>query len=347
MASMMKRLRYPIRALLPDQGGAVLAVIAAAMPILCGATALGVETGLWYMDKRALQTAADAAALSGAFERVRGNPTGLRDAAEREAVRNGFAVGSSNQLTINNPPTAGSLAGETTAVEVVLARPHPTLFASLFLDGPVTIAARAVAAVDVTGEACVLALDGSASAAFLGQGSTTVNMPGCTMASNSASNSAIQISGSATVIAHSLWTVGGVVISGSSETTLERPATQHAWALHDPMADMAVPSFVGCDYMSPNLNSTQTFPPAMPASGQVVICGDMNFGSQADVTLLPGVYIIDGGDFMASAGSRVRCDCPDPEDGVTFILTSSGDFRQVGIVHINGGAEVELKAPAS
>src|SRR4051794_6231548 len=117
--------------LVRDRRGALLATTAAALPVIAGFAGLGIETGMWYSDKRDLQTAADAAALSGAFERVRDNPNGLQSAARHEAQRNGFALVSANTIAVNNPPQSGSRAGDTKAVEVVLTRPHSLLFSKL------------------------------------------------------------------------------------------------------------------------------------------------------------------------------------------------------------------------
>ena len=72
---------------------------AASITALIGFTGLGVETGLWYAMKRQNQSAADVAALSGAFELLAGQSNGLSqntvypdicNLAERDAARNNF-----------------------------------------------------------------------------------------------------------------------------------------------------------------------------------------------------------------------------------------------------------------
>jgi hypothetical protein len=297
---------------------------------------------MWYSDKRDLQTASDAAALSGAFERVRGNAAGLQSAARYEAQRNGFAMAASNTIAVNNPPISGASAGETTAVEVVLTRDHPLLLTSLLASSNVTIAARSVAAVEVTGEACVLALDPTAAAAVNNQGSTNVDMSGCVMAANSNAADAIQITGSATVAAYSLWTVGQISTgSGSPNITLERPPTSNAWALEDPWADVAIPGYTACTYTNFKTTSGQavTIDPG-------VYCGGINATAQSVVTMNPGTYIINRGDFSVGGQTTVQCSCPGPEDGVTIILTSAGDPGDIGQVDIAAGANVQLRAPS-
>jgi hypothetical protein len=327
-----------IKQFIHDRRGALLATTAAALPVVVGFAGLGVEVGMWYSDKRDLQTAADAAALSGAFERVRGNPSKLQSAATNEATRNGFLVGGDNTIAVNNPPLSGSRAADTKAVEVVLTRPHGLLFAKLFLANDVTIAARSTAAVSTTGEACVLALDRTANRALQNTGSSTVQMQGCVMASNSVAADAIYLSGSTTVNAYSLWTTGGIDNSGgSAAVTLARPATTHAWDLEDPLAGFDPGPVPPCN--------PSNDPSKVPKSGLIpngMWCGGMTIGSSANVKM-KGTYWIADGDFTINAGATIGCDCPNETDGVTIILTK----KTVSYAHIkiNGNADVQLRAP--
>ena len=84
-----------LRRLLVDRRGAVAVIVALAATALIGFTALGVETGLWYTIKRQNQSAADVAALSGAYERTAGKAySDICAEAENEAAANGFTFNS-------------------------------------------------------------------------------------------------------------------------------------------------------------------------------------------------------------------------------------------------------------
>jgi hypothetical protein len=225
---------------------------------LIGFTGLGVETGLWYAIKRQNQSAADVAALSGAFELLAGQGSGLSATqvypnicgfAQRDATRNGFTFASftcptstpactspsSGQMCANNPPVLGGpgVLGNTNAVEVILAQQQNALFASLYLAN-VTIDTRAVAVISVLDQACVLALDPSASNAILIKGNPTLNMPNCSIVADSTSSSAIHLQGSASIIADTLVTAGGVDTTGNPSFTLNKPAQTHAPKVLDP-----------------------------------------------------------------------------------------------------------------
>ena len=63
---MRPRLRDIARLFLADRRGAIAAMTAVLATTLVGFGGLAAETAFWYAQKRALQTQADAAALSGA-----------------------------------------------------------------------------------------------------------------------------------------------------------------------------------------------------------------------------------------------------------------------------------------
>ena len=68
--------RELLQRLFRDGRGAAAILAALAFTVLIGFTALGVETGLWYATKRQDQSAADAAALAGAYEIAAGQADG-------------------------------------------------------------------------------------------------------------------------------------------------------------------------------------------------------------------------------------------------------------------------------
>lgn len=324
-----------------DRSGALMVTYALILPFLLGVVGLGIESGIWYASKRNIQTQTDGAATAGAYERRRGNPglTEVSAAALREALRNGFVNAAPNSIVINNPPTSGPSAGNQASVEVIISEQREPLFSSLFLN-QLSVKARSVATVETEGTACVLALDPSASSAIMNSGNPTILMDGCVMAANSNDSSAISISGSAIIDADSLWTAGDISIGGSASVTLGSAPTINAWPLQDPYDSVTIPTLDPCDHTSQTYASeTTTIDPG-------VYCDGITFGTNAIITLNPGTYYIDEGNVKINASAVLRCSCPNPEDGVTFVLTSSdGDAGDIGTLTINGGADVILRAP--
>ncbi|HXV25370.1 MAG TPA: hypothetical protein VED46_14045 [Alphaproteobacteria bacterium] len=324
-----------------EQSGSTLALFAFALPSLLGVSAIGVEAGLWYVSKRAIQTQADAGALGGAFAKVWGrSDTEVEAAAVKEAQRNGYAGGASESIDPNTPPTYGPYAGEDDAVEVMIYRQHDTmLFAAIVPDDFLTVSTRAVAGIVPTGKACVLALDETSPQALTNSGNTTVNA-NCAIASNSTDDQAAFFTGSADVDVQTVWAVGDLLTQGNNVnlTTADPPITK-TWPLEDPFAGTPIDIPPGACNSSTWTGVATKFP------GKY--CNGITVNSSAVINLMPGTYYIDQGNLQVNGGATVTCtSCAPGGEGVTFVLTSSGSVNNIGTVQLNGTSEVTLNAPA-
>jgi hypothetical protein len=321
-----------LRRLLRQDGGNTLLIVAASMPAVMMSLGLGVEGGMMYLLRRQAQTAADAAAISGGMELVRGHHDTVASAGKTASANNGFTHGGTVTVVVQNPPEQGTYAADPAAVEAIVSRPHPLLFSSLFNTVDPLISARAVAKVHVAGEACVLALRVGATRGVETSGSASVNLQGCTLAANTNSTSALYMSGSGILHAESLWSAGGIYISGSSSTQFEQPPMEYMWALPDPYASLSIPAGGSCTTNNASYSGqTVTINPG-------VYCGGISFGSGANVTLNPGTYYVRDGNFDVKAQAAVQ------GTGVTIILTGT-TASTVGAVDINANTDVTLSAP--
>lgn len=319
--------------LLRNEAGMGVVGVGLAMPALLGVTGLGVEVGLWYKQKHELQLAADAGALAAAYELARSNEGGITAVALTQAQKNGFSIASGTIAVAPN------ISGGTGSVAVTLTRQATRLLSALFLDDDFAIAASATASVQVTGDACVLALDPALGKALDIQGSTILDMPSCTLAANSSSATAVTVSGSATLTAASLWAHGGTDIGGSAQVTLPNGRLDHMWMIGDPYGALTIPAIGSCTYTNKSYsNVTVTISPG-------VYCSGLSFGSQSVVTLQPGVYYVLDGDLSVGAQAKLRCNCVGMQ-GVTFVLTTKTNVAKIGQVKINGGSDVQLTAPS-
>lgn len=330
------RIRAALRALLRDRKGGMTTLLALGTPLVVGAAGIGVETGLWYMTKRQAQTAADSAAVAGAIQITRGQPGLVTQSALADAARNGFPNTAPSAVAINHPPQSGSHRGNAATVEAIVSRQMNLLFASFFLSEATTVQARAVAGVQGNGNACILALDPTASGAVTNSGTTTVNSANCIVAANSRSPTAISAGGNSTLVASTLWTVGGYGQSGNSTLMLTSTPHTNMWPLADPFARTAVPVNPGACRPA---NAGRVQGTAALAPG-VYCTGGINVAAHASVTLQPGTYHVVGADFTVNAGAIVRCECWAVGSGVTIVLSNGGT------VTIKGGADVELQAPS-
>ena len=287
--------RLPVVALilrlLHDRRGVSVVLLAIAFPVVIGFTALGVEAGLWYALQRQDQTAADAAALSGAYERAAGQAySDICALVERDAASNGFPFQSytcpnsspgctspsSGQMCANNPPVSGASAGDDKAVEVYLSRQQNTFFANLFTSS-VTISTRAVAKVNLAGLTCDLAL-GTSGTDISVQGSASINLTGCGMAANSSDAASISFGGGSNDTLNASWfqTVGDFSSNGSPVINVPTKLT-YTTPVTDPYS--CNPPQIGCagkvTYSWPATSVNPTNP-----------C----FSVTTNTTLLPGLY---------------------------------------------------------
>ena len=133
---MRKKILDNLRALRGCVSGNALALTAITFPALIGAGGLAMDTVQWPLTQRQLQREADSAALAGAFAKSQG--TSPTTAATASITRDNLLTLSTTP-TIENAPTAGSYAGNTGAVRVILQSTKTLPFSNLFMNHSVTI----------------------------------------------------------------------------------------------------------------------------------------------------------------------------------------------------------------
>jgi hypothetical protein len=280
--------------------------VALAFTVLIGFVGLGAEAGLWYAIKRQDQSAADAAAISGAYEVAAGQAySDICAKAQGNATSNGFSFQaftcpatspgctnpSSGQMCANNPPVSGASNGDDAAVEVILTEQQNTSFANLFLPN-VTITSRAVAKVNLPGFTCDLSLAKTGTGIGI-QGSATLNLQGCGMAANSSDAAAISFGGANNDILDASWfqTVGNYNTNGNPVLNVPTRLVDST-PVTDPYS--CNPPTLGCagQILYPSQSATipavvttvpaQSNPPCFAATGNTTLApglyGDSNNG---------------------------------------------------------------------
>jgi len=337
-----------LAALIRDRRGVIVVMFALMLPILIGFIGLGVEVGLWYKERRDLQAAADAGALAGAYELAEDRASNVGTVAQREAENNGWTSGAGT-ITIRSSPFNGlfpaapsAYTADASAVQVLLTRQVSLLFAGYFLGSgnSITINTKAVGkSVAGATTACVLALGSGlapGNSAISAVGGASISMSGCTVATNSTNSSAISISGGATLTADCVYSSGGV--SGTPVTTACSGAKENQPAVSDPYADIPVPTFSACSNPADKYSLTGSSSDTISAG---VYCS-ISSSSSGTLTLNPGTYYLDGGDFKISGSGNVS-----GTGGVTIVLGDSSGGGNCGNVSITGGGEIDMTAPTS
>lgn len=309
--------------------GAVLPMVAIMFPIIMGMAGVGVDMSNWMMQKRNLQTAADAAAIAGAYEYVNGDQNNVEAAALREAVNNGYNADADGTIEVSIVEVDGQ-----EQVQVTVRERANTFMASLvYSDAVYTETLARAEAGDGDGDFCMLSLDDSANGAISTNGNVTIDASGCGIAVNSNSDNAMDISGTSDVDIGQLSIVGGMDVGRNADVEYADLDTGVA-ATPDPYEDLEAPEGDGCsreDSRSAlSITENTTLSPG-------TYCGGISI-SNGDVDFEPGVYIIDGGDFSITTNGDVF------GEGVSFVLTNSGEGSDPSL-QIAASGELTFSAP--
>lgn len=286
---------------------------------LVGFGGLAAETAFWYAQKRALQTQADAAALSGAYELLQGNSANAGTWATNDAVFNGF------NNTAPNSIDASGCSG--TSCQVTLTLQHSTALAGAFLP-TVTIKARARAELrtyDPGNVACIIAIGLGPVLDFLPQNSTS-SMPNCTLVVPNAPRADSVLIENGSVTADTIWSHGGYNVTGATAPNFTRP----------PMTFTASSStYMPLDPYAGNLPTLPTLPTTNCPDNSNPPCSPCLPGYVSNKTAtLPAWTSLDATkgyytalSFDNGGGNSGKFDCP----GINTVVLSPGIYFVAGV----------------
>lgn len=110
--------------------GQVLVLVVLGMVALMGITALVVDGGNVFLDRRQAQNAADSAAMASALARVRGENFVQR--ANEVAASNGYNNdGASNNVQVYSPPIEGGHVGDIEYIQIIITSRVDTYFGGI------------------------------------------------------------------------------------------------------------------------------------------------------------------------------------------------------------------------
>jgi hypothetical protein len=351
-----------------DKTGTTATIVAIALPCLIGMSALGVETGVWFTIKLQNQSAADAAAISAAYQVIAGKTDAAVDltaAAGEAAKRNGYKGSAPAVLTHYSDGIV------TNGIAVRLQQSQGALLAAMFLSD-VAITNTAVAVIEVLDNPCILAL-GTSSTDVEIAASALLDMPNCSVAANSISSTAIDLhSSSSAVEAATLVTAGEISLRGTPidpaapppEFALSSPAMIGAPSAADPYVGTLTHTFLiaGMPRTPTCISKSTDYPriytgnctisgksltePQILLLANTRISGSWQITSSQTVDLSPGTYWITG-NLTLQSGAVLKCSTCDNTKGtgVTIILTAQ--TSKIGSVSVASSAMLTLNAPHS
>ncbi len=315
----------------PSERGQAIILIALSIIGLLGLTALAVDGGNAYSERRRAQNAADTTALDAALAMVRGQnlyTEGLARAASNRYVDSDPSAASSTpevNVEIYNPPISGPYTGNTEYVQARIIAKVNTYFGRVIGIETVTNKVEAVARAKppistpmFNGNAIVsLSPEDCKAVVYQGNANTNVTGGGIFVNSDCADSAFFNNSSAAYLSAPCLQSVGGITyepgaINIPSECIISGVAPLPTPIYPDPTCS-------GSATKDGNVLSPGTVPGDFPPSG---------------VTMLnPGIYCV-GGDFRVNANDFLT--------GHEVVIRVDN-----GYVRWNGNATIDLSAPTS
>lgn len=312
--------------------GQALILIVLAIVGLIGMTALAVDGGLAYSERRRAQNAADSSALDAALAKVRGGnlyTEGLARAASNNYVDTNPGAGSSSpnlDVEIYNPPISGTYAGNSQYVQVIITATTRTYFGPVVGINQTTNRVEAVARALPSiiqpmfpGNAIVSLSEHDCQAVkYQGNANTTVTGGGVYVNSDCASSAFFNHSASAQLTAPCLQAVGGITYKPGAinipTSCIATGASPLPPIIYPNPTCSGTATKIGSNTLKPG-NYSGTFPPS------------------GVTQLQPGIYCVNGNFRMNAHDSLSGSD--------VVIVIQTGDVRW------NGGATINLSAPTS
>ena len=296
---------------------------------LIGFLGLAFDVGYLEWTRRRLQIAADSAAAAGAQELQRGAASRITAAARSDSALNGATHGAGGvTVTVNHPPASGAYAGDSVAVEAIVAQNAPLFFLTVFGSSTTTVKARAVARLS-SGPNCVYVMNPEGSKTFALNGSVVINL-GCGTVINSSDPAAMYLNGSViwngpSNVVGGYETVGSVIWNPTPTTGVEPE--------NDPLAYLAPPAYGACTENRFSVSNNATLQPG-------VYCDGIKIAGSGVITFSPGEYVLLGGGLSVNGSSILN------GTGVSFYLTEDATHAY-GPISLAGSAVSTLTAPTT
>jgi Flp pilus assembly protein TadG len=263
-----------VRLLWSDQRGNIAVMMAFLIPVIAGGLGLGFEATNWYFQTRAMQNAADSAAIAAAT-----NGSSNYDVeAKAVAAQYGFVDGTNN-VTVTASNTATCPAGGNTCYSVTITSMVPLYLSQVVgysgdttLNGAREKALSSAAVAQQTAvqqPICLLALS-QAGQGIRTNGAPNSNFTGCTVMSNSAS----------TCNGSNLNAVYGLAAGtnngcGNTQHSNIPTVTDPYYALHTNILSNTCSSYPQLTKYGSNWSGGTSWSGSKSLSGSVQMCGDV------------------------------------------------------------------------
>jgi hypothetical protein len=305
---------------------------------IVGIVALGMDGGRMYEERRRVQAAADAAALAAAVQNYNNffsSGTSANAAALSTAASNGYTNDGVNSIvTVNSPPTSGAYAGNSACTEVIIQSNLRATFGAIFTGKPLPVTARSVGRGQPKNIG-IMALNGSGAGTFTTTGIGAFVVLNAPIYVNSSDPAAFNQAGIGPITASSFRIAGGYV--NSSGGLIWGPMYTGVPPSPDPLANYPTPNPASYAVQSASAMTIDSLLPTILNPG--VYKGGISIKGASVVTMLPGIYIMDGGGFQVSGLATLAA--------VEVMIYNTSVTQPAGPVTFNTTGVVAIVPPLS
>ncbi|HEX8662482.1 MAG TPA: pilus assembly protein TadG-related protein [Beijerinckiaceae bacterium] len=278
-----------------DRRGGVVLMLGLAAPILFGGVAAAIDYSSLVSHKGNLQRAADSAALAAVRELNIANATDAQVVnVANVVVASTLRQQADSRLKYTVTP---QVIEKRRAVQVSIAATVETWMGRL-LNMPIgELSVTAKGRLYGSTRLCVLTLDPDASNALKLDKNAVLTATQCSVYADSKSPQGLVSQDSAMLKAERICTVGGYV--GGAGNISPAPVTECPMYV-DPLAGRPAPTASSlCSFTALAVEVTRTLMPG-------TYCGGLKISNGAQVTLMPGTYVITGGPLTVNGGATLK-----------------------------------------
>ena len=325
-----------------DRRGSVTVIMALCLTALTGFLGLGAEVGLWYLEQRDMQNAADAAAIAAAT-----NASSTYDVeAKAVAQQYGFTDGSNNVI-VSASNTAPCPSGGTTCYSVTITGSVPLFLSQVvsftgnaIVNGSAaqTLGATAVAAASRAPRPyCILALGASGAQGIRANGVPHANLAGCDIMSDTTAN------------CNGGNTGADVGDAAGSNNGCGVQQNSNLPKVSDPYSGLAsnIPSNPCSSYpqeptksKDPPLVTSNQWAGAKSLSGNTIVCGDLQLTGNVAISGSNAVLVIENGQLDTNGYTLQTASGA----GLTIVFAGdNGNYTHAP----TGGGTLDIAAPTS
>ena len=319
-----------------SERGQAIVILAAGMVTLLAFFALAVDGSMYYSERRSAQGAADAAAITAANALCKGED--LDQAAKFIASQNGYDNnGTTNTVTVYDPPVNGAYAGQENYVEVVITTDTPATVASLVGASTLSSTVHAVAYCGTTGSssstythseitnAGVVLLQKTGNVLTMNSNGR-IQVESGSLFINSSDSHALILNSNAQLNVGEINVVGGILVNSNGHMSTTPNTGVDQLVDVDIFPDLVPPPKPSgtCQWITVNSNATLTLDPGL-------YCG-ISANSNATINLNPGIYWIESGYFNLNSNSVLNADT-----GVMFYFGPGA-----GTLQMNSNTELNI-----